>query len=305
MILTDPTLTNCQTDGNPGNFNGYFAFENKLVLDITTGYILYFTFVLKIFYTQFRPDGPEFAWLHIFRLFHKDIDPKQIALTEHMAGKLWRSTLGLNNLTKVLIQFEVLSSFAVYAVVFMNTPDYFKYSYTGFAVLAVEYLLIFNIFKTFESYYFLFGIVCKYLAIRTEHVLNKMTKYVSHFERKLNDKFISDETGRAAQPTPFTSDLLQEQFEPYQILDLLQEHDSICSLVHGYSHFWQFYLFSVFLTLPMIIGYFSYLLTFESMYYVHRISLAAIIVVLMSYFYLVTYPAVYLSVKVRVVQVSF
>lgn len=282
-----------------GNFNGYFMFENKLVLDITTGYILYFTYVLKIFYTQFRPDDAEFGWLNIFRLFHKDIDPKQIQLSEKMAGKLWRSTLGLNNLTKVLIQIEVLSCVAVYVFVYMNTPDYFKYSYTGMAVLAIEFLLIFNIFKTFESFYFMFGIVCKYLAIRTERVLTKMNKYVNHFERKLNDKFLSDETSRSTHPTPsFASELSREQFEPYEIFELLKEHDSICSQVRKYNFFWRFYLFSVFFTMPMIIGYFVFLLTFDPMYYIHRISLACIIILFMSYFYLVTFPAVYLSVKV-------
>ena len=274
------------------------------MLDITTGYILYFTYTLKIFYTQFRPDDGEFAWLHIFRLFHKDIDPKQIALNEQMASKLWRSTLGLNSLTKVMIQIEVLSTFVVYVFVYLNTPDYFKYSYAGFAILLVEFVLIFNIFKTFESFYFMFGIVCKYLVIRTKYLLNKMNKYVNHFERKLNDKFISDESNRATQPASFTSELLQEQFEPYQIFDLLQEHDSICNLVRRYNFFWRFYLFSVFFTMPIIIGYFAFLLTFETVYYIHRISLACIIIVLMTYFYLVTFPAVYLSVKVGYRRVS-
>ena len=288
-----------------GNFNGYFTFENKLVLDITTGYILYFNYILKIFYTQFRPDDDEFGWLNIFRLFHKDIEPKQILLNEKMAGKLWRSTLGLNNLTKILIQIEVVSTVCVYVVVYLNTPDHFKYSYTGLAVLAIEFLLIFNIFKTFESFYFMFGIVCKYLAIRTEHVLYKMNKYVHHFERKLNDKFIGDETGRTAHSTPFINDLRStelnaEQFEPHEIFDLLKEHDSICSQVRKYNFFWRFYLFSVFFTMPMIIGYFFFLLTFDTMYYMHRISLACIIILLISYFYLVTFPAVHLSVKVLI-----
>lgn len=188
---------------------------------------------------------------------------------------------------------EVLSTVCVYIFVYQNLPDYFKHSYIGFAILMLEFLLIFNVFRTFESYYFLFRIVCKYLSIRTDFVLSKLNNYVNTFERKLNDKLINDDFSKIS----FANELNQE-FDPYQIFNLLKEHDDICSLVKRYNFFWRFYLFVTFFTMPIIIGYFVFLLTFDSMYYIHRISLAFIIVILISYFYLVTAPAVYLSSKV-------
>ena len=275
-----------------------------MVLDITSGYILYFTFILKIFYTRFQIDDNEFSWVNIFRLFHKDIDSKQINLNEQMAAKLWRSTLGLNNLTKIMIIIEVLSTMAVYLLAYSNLPDYFKYSKIGFAILTVEFILILNIFKTFESFYFLFSIVCKYLNLRTIFVLEKLNKFVFAFERKMNEKFVNEEISNL-ETMPFSNDFNQNEFDPYLIFNLLKEHDSICSLIRRYNYFWRFYLFAIFFTMPIIIGYFVFLLTFDNMYYIHRISLAFIIFILISYFYLVTAPAVQLSSKVSVWRVLF
>lgn len=249
-----------------------------------------------MFYTRFKLNDNEFGWIKIFRLFHKDIEPKEIKLNDQLASKLWRSTLDLNNLTKVLIHIETLSTVGVYIWAYLNLPDYFKYSTIGYVILAVEFILIFNVFKTFESFYFLFRIVCKYLSLRTDYVLKRLNNYVHTFERKLNDRYINEEVGKT-NTAAFYSDLNQE-FDSYQVFRLLQEHDDICSLVKKYNFFWRFYLFAIFFTMPMVIGYFIFLLTFENMYYIHRISLGCIILILISYFYLVSVPAVYLSGKV-------
>lgn len=163
--------------------------------------------------------------------------------------------------------------------------------------MIIEFILIYNIFKTFESFYFLFCTVCRYLRIRVDYNLENFNDYVNTFERKLNDRFMHDELNRFPK-TQFSNDLKHE-FDPYKIYHLLQEHDDICNLVKRYNYFWRFYLFATFFTMPLLIGYFVFLLTFDSeMYYIHRISLGCIIILLISYFYLVTVPAVSMSSKV-------
>lgn len=281
-----------------GNFNGYFAFENKMILDIISGYIILFTFSLKLFYSRYRLDDQVFRWIEIFKIFHRNVESKEIKINEQMTSKLWRSTLKFNNLTKLMIHLEILLTISVYIWVYSNLPDYFKFSYLGFLILIVEFILIINIYRTFESFYFLFCIVCNYLRIRTDYVLNRMNSYVNKFERKLNDRFINDEKNILSNQ-PFSNEINQDQeFDPFLIFKLLREHNSICVLIRKYNYFWRFYLFIIFFTMPIIIGYFIFLLTFENMFYVHRISLAFIIVLLISYFYLVTAPAVYLSGRV-------